>query len=146
MSPSTRREFAKLALAALPGAALLSTARRLQAADAPAKPDSKFAGVQIGLNVPYSFANPIMSGADVLKNCVQLGLSAVELRTQPVEAFLGLPMLEAGMSKADAAKQLKEWRKSVSLDRVKEFRSMFETAGVLIQIVKVDGICTMSDE
>ena len=66
---------------------------RLSAAEAPAKlpgkPDSKVAGVQLGINVPYSFANQLMSGDDILKNCVQLGLSAVELRTQPVEAFLG---------------------------------------------------------
>ena len=49
------------------------------------------AGVQLGLNVPYSFANPLMSGEDILKNCLQLGISAVELRTQPVEVFLGVP-------------------------------------------------------
>ena len=49
------------------------------------------AGVQIGINVPYSFANVRMSGDEILKNCVQLDLSAVELRTQPVEAFLGVP-------------------------------------------------------
>ena len=142
----TRREFAKLALAALPGAALLSAARRLGAEEAPGKPDSKVAGVQIGLNVPYSFASPIMSGDDILKNCVQLGLSAVELRTQPVEAFLGLPMVEAAKSRAEMAQQLREWRKTVSLDPVKDFRARYEAAGVLIEIVKVDGIFKMSDE
>ena len=146
MSSHTRREFTKLALAALPGAALLSTMSRLGAAEAPAKPDSKVAGVQIGLNVPYSFANALMSGDDILKNCVQLGLSAVELRTQPVEAFLGLPMVEAAKDRAEIAQQTREWRKTVSLDPVKEFRAKYETAGVLIQIVKVDGIFKMSDE
>jgi len=147
MMPShTRREFAKLALAALPGAALLSTTRRLSAADAPAKPNSKVAGVQLGLNVPYSFASPIMSGDDILKNCVELGLSGVELRTQPVEAFLGVPPIDPAKSKADNAQELRSWRTSVSLDRVKEFRAKYETAGVLIEIVKVDGIVGMSDE
>ena len=140
MSSQTRREFAKLALAALPGAALLSTVSRLGAADAPAKPDSKVEGVQIGLNVPYSFASPIMSGDDILKNCVQLGLSGVELRTQPVEAFLGVPELvidkKSAESREAAAKQLREWRKTVSLDRVKDFRAKYETAGVLIEIVE----------
>jgi sugar phosphate isomerase/epimerase len=146
----TRREFAKLGLAALPGAALLSGVSRLGAAegaaDAPAKPDSKVAGVQIGLNVPYSFASPIMSGDDILKNCVQLGLSGVELRTQPVEAFLGLPMVEAAKNRAEISEQLREWRKTVSLDPVKDFRAKYESAGVLIEIVKVDGIFKMSDE
>jgi sugar phosphate isomerase/epimerase len=146
MPSQTRREFAKLALAALPGAALLSTVSRLGAAEAPAKPDSKVAGVQIGLNVPYSFANALMSGDDILKNCVQLGLSGVELRTQPVEAFLGLPMVDAAKNKAEISQQTREWRKTVSLDPVKEFRAKYETAGVLIEIVKVDGIFKMSDE
>jgi sugar phosphate isomerase/epimerase len=142
MSPYTRREFAKLALAALPGAGLLSVMNRLSAAETPAtppgKPNSKVAGVQIGLNVPYSFASPRMSGDDVLKNCLQLGLSAVELRTQPVEAFLGVP--------AGTAEQLAQWRKAASMDRVKEFRNKYETAGVLIEIVKVDGLFKMTDE
>ena len=146
MSSHTRREFAKLALAALPGAALLSAVNRLGAEEAPARPDSKVAGVQIGLNVPYSFANALMSGDDILKNCVQLGLSGVELRTQPVEAFLGLPMVDAAKNRADIAQQTREWRKTVSLDGAKEFRAKYEKAGVLIEIVKVDGIFKMSDE
>src|SRR6185295_5214810 len=91
----TRREFAKLSLAALAGTGLFPALSRLSAAEPPAKlpgkPNSKVAGVQLGLNVPYSFSSPAMSGDDVLKNCLQLGLSAVELRTQPVEAFLGVP-------------------------------------------------------
>lgn len=136
MKPQTRREFTRLALAALPGAALLSAANRLDAAAA--KPNSKFNGVQIGLNVPYSFGGKTMNGDEILKNCVELGLSGVELRTQPVEAFLG-----AGDSKGD---KLRDWRKSVSMDRVKEFRRKYEDAGVLIEIVKVDGILKMSED
>ena len=118
----TRREFAKWSLAVLPGAGLLSAINRLNAADAvtPGKPNSKVNGVQIGLNVPYSFAKGDMSGDDILKNCVQLGLSAVELRTQPVEAFLGVPATTGDA--AAKAEQLAQWRKSVSMDQVKEFR------------------------
>jgi sugar phosphate isomerase/epimerase len=141
MLPSTRREFAKLSLAALAGAGLLPVLNGLSAAETPArlpgKPNSKVAGVQLGLNVPYSFSEPRMSGDDILKNCVQLGFSAVELRTQPVEAFLGVP--------AGNVEQLGQWRKSVSMDGVKEFRKKYETAGVLIEIVKVDGIFKMTD-
>ena len=149
----TRREFVNLALAALPAAGFLSAANRLRAADAAAKPNSKVAGVQIGLNVPYSFGGNSVSGDDILRNCVQLGLSGVELRTQPVEAFLGLPAelvtAKKGAAKDEAAanaEKLREWRKSVSMDRVKEFRTKYETAGVLIEIVKVDGIFKMSDD
>ena len=52
--------------------------------------------MQIGLNVPYSFGNNMMGADDVLQKCVQLGVSAVELRSQPVEGFLGVPADLAG--------------------------------------------------
>ena len=153
MSPHTRREFAKRSLAALPGAALLSALNPLRAAEIPGKPNSKFAGVQVGLNVPYSFANPSMSGDDILKHCLQLGLSGVELRTQPVESFLGVPAnlispktSDSSGTTASNAEQLSKWRKTVSMARVADFRKKFETAGVLIEIVKVDGIFKMTDE
>src|SRR3954467_1865417 len=91
MTPYTRREFAKLALAA--GAlSVLNTARAAEKPAAPGqKPNSKVNGVQIGLNVPYSFGNNAMDGDEVLAACVQLGISALELRSQPVELFLGVP-------------------------------------------------------
>jgi sugar phosphate isomerase/epimerase len=139
-SSCNRREFVKRSLAILPGMGLLSAVKSLGAAEAiapPGKPNSKFAGVQVGLNVPYSFAGGSMTGDDILKNCLQLGLSAVELRTQPVEAFLGAP-------KDNAEKRA--WRKSVSMDRAREFRKKYEAAGVLIEIVKVDGLFKMTDD
>ncbi len=152
----SRRAFAKLSLTALPAVSGLSVLNRLSAAEPPTKParkpNSKVAGVQLGLNVPYSFADPLMSGDDILKHCVQLNLSAVELRTQPVEVFLGAPAdlinpkkSEAADSAATNAEQLRQWRKAVALDRVKEFRKQYETAGVLIEIVKVDGIFKMAN-
>jgi sugar phosphate isomerase/epimerase len=140
----TRRDFTKLALSTLPGAALLSSFNA-GAADAVAKPNSKVAGVQIGLNVPYSFANAVMSADEILQHCVELGLSAVEMRTQPVEAFLGVPQLSPSKSKADNAQELVEWRKTVSLEPLKQLRTKYETAGVLMEIIKVDGIFKMSD-
>ncbi|MEO7415293.1 MAG: TIM barrel protein [Opitutaceae bacterium] len=154
----TRREFAKIALGAVPVAGLLSGFNPLQAAEAApaptAKPNSKVNGVQIGLNVPYSFGNPAMSADDVLANCLTLGVGALELRTQPVEAFLGAPVVlvrprGAVVIPADAAAEaetLQKWRLSLSMDRVREFRKKYESAGVLIEIVKVDGLLTMKGE
>src|SRR5262245_30579380 len=136
----TRREFAKRSLAVLAAAGVTPMLGRLGAAEGaakPGKPNSKYGGVQVGLNVPYSFGKPAMSGEEILKSCVQLGLSAVELRTQPVEAFLGAPTGNA---------ELPAWRKGVSMDRVKEFRKQYEEAGVLIEIVKVDGIFKMTED
>src|SRR5262245_1404332 len=123
--PCTRREFAKWSAAAIPGIGWLSALDRLSAAEPGTdKPNSKYAVVQVGLNVPYSFASGSMSGDDILKNCVQLGLSAVELRAQPVEVFLGAPpeliypkkSAEEGGAAAQA-EQLASWRKSASMDR-----------------------------
>ncbi len=150
----TRRDFTKLALAALPSAGLLAAANPLRAAaSAQGKPNSRVAGVTIGLNVPYSFSSPAMSGDEILERCLQLNLSAVELRTQPVEAFLGLPPILVA-TKRNAGKQgapvdgntqkLRNWRSSVSMDRVAEFRKKYDAAGVKIEIVKVDGIFGMT--
>src|SRR5215216_1576679 len=88
MNSYSRRDFSKLSLAALCATATGSLFSSVRGAE---KPNSKVAGVQIGLNVPYSFGNPLMSGEEILKTCVQLGVSGVELRTQPVERFLGAP-------------------------------------------------------
>jgi len=111
----TRRDLGKLALAAVPGARLLAAG----------KPDSKVAGVQIGLNVPYNFGTRMMDGDEVLRRCVLLGVSAIELRSQPVDAFAGTP---------------------ASMDKVKAFRRKYEDAGVRIEIVKFDDVSKMSDD
>lgn len=153
MSLFTRRGFGKLSLAALAGGALDSGSGWLRAADAaPVRSGAKGSGVRIGLNVPYSFSSPQMSGSEILKNCVQLGLDGVELRTQPVEIFLGAPPelifpknAAAGAAKTDPG-DLRAWRKSAPLSKVAQFRKQYEDAGILIEIVKVDGIFKMADD
>jgi sugar phosphate isomerase/epimerase len=143
----SRRDLGKLALAALPAGTLL------------AKPDSKFGGVQIGINAPYSFHNMPGSADDIIKYMTQLNLSATELRTQPVEAFLGAPVVPAPAARnkppltpeQDAARKaaledLRKWRLALSTDRMKTARKKFEDAGIKIEIVKVDGIDTMEDD
>lgn len=152
MSTITRRDLGKLALAALPAARLL------------AKTDSKFGGVQIGINAPYSFHGQYNSGDQCLDAIVKLNLSSVELRAQPIEQYMGAPPnlvaypgvrppakqgaapADAAASKKANAETLRTWRLAASLDKVKEFRKKYEDAGVKIQIVKVDAIDTFSDE
>lgn len=147
MTSYSRRDFTKLALFGLPAARLLSSVR------------PGYAAVQIGLNVPYSFGNNNMSGDDVLKNCVALGITALELRSQPVEAFLGAPAPASGggrggdsTARAAAAalarsyaERLREWRITASPDGAKAFRKKYEDAGVQIGIVKFDNIYAMAD-
>src|SRR6202165_2972752 len=100
MSPYTRREWGKLALVGLPGsAALLNPVF----AGPSAKPSSTWAGVHVGMNVPYNFGTrTTMSAEDVLEKCIQLGVGTVELRAQPIEKSLGLPAnLVLGPAPAD---------------------------------------------
>ncbi len=149
----SRREFSKISLFAAAGAVGLTSLERLRAAEDGAKPDSKFAGVQVGMNVPYSFGQPEMSGEEILKKCVGLGLSAVELRAQSVEIFMGAPadwiFPPKNTPKPEAAERtekLRQWRAGADMERAKAYRQMWEDAGVRIEIVKVDGIFKMADE
>src|SRR5262245_32965730 len=84
----TRRDFGKLALTALPAANLLAAPQ--------AKPNSKFAGVQIGVIAPYSFRGLPSSADDLLKYIIQLGINSVELQSEPVEAYAGAPATGRG--------------------------------------------------
>jgi sugar phosphate isomerase/epimerase len=136
----TRRDLGKLAMAAIPGAGLLAPPRAW--AQRAAKPDSKVGGVQIGLNVPYNFGGRDMDADELLDRILKLNVNAVEMRSQPVERFLGSPAANGQKVEAEA---MRTWRASVSMDRVAAFRKKYEDAGVLIEIVKYDGIYNMSD-
>jgi sugar phosphate isomerase/epimerase len=154
----TRRELGKRALAVLPAGTLSPELASLIAAQR--KPNSKVSGVQIGLNVPYSFGGTTMPGDEVLEKCIQLGISGVELRSQPVELFAGVaanllgggggrratmtPEQEAAQK--TRVEELTKWRVSAPMGKVKEFRKKYEDAGVLIEIVKFDGIYAFTDD
>ena len=149
----TRRDLGRLALAALPAAALA------------AKPSSKWGGVQIGINAPYSYGNSNMGAQDTLDRTLQLGLSALELRTQPIEQFLGSPAFapdaqgaaaggrgrgqltpEQQAARDAAAQALHKWRLSRTTAEFKAARRKFNDAGVAIEIVKVDWIQNATDD
>src|SRR5712692_3576293 len=76
--PFTRRDFGKLAVAALPAASLL------------AKPNSNFKGVQIGA-ITYSFRQLPSTADDILKYCVELGINSIELLGDVAESYAGAP-------------------------------------------------------
>ena len=125
----TRRDFGKVVLAGVPALGWTQS-----------KPNSKWAGVQVGMNVPYNFGTGNFTpGDEILQKCVALGISAVELRAQPVELYLGAP-------RELTAEARRKWRLGASLEKVREFRRGFQDAGVLIEIVKWDGIFAMSDD
>src|SRR6266568_7418780 len=114
----SRRDLGKLALAAIPAAKLL------------AKANSKWGGVQIGINAPYSFHNMPPGADDILKYLDQLGLNAVELRSQPVEGWLKAPVVPAAPGRGKppstpeetaarkaAMEALNKWRLGVSAEQ-----------------------------
>ena len=132
----TRRDFGKLVLASLPAAAL-------------AKPDSRFGGVQVGINAPYSFRGMPSGANDVLQYLTTLGLSAVELRSQVVEAFFGAPVstnLFASPIAALHPEPLEQWRLSAPMETLHSFRKKYQDAGIVIEIVKFDRVHLMKDE
>lgn len=88
----TRRDFGKIALAAVPAASLLA-----------AKPDSKWGGVQVGINAPYSFTRMSGTADKIIEYMTQLNLSACELRLQPVEAYFNAPGVYASANDAPGA-------------------------------------------
>ena len=94
------------------------------------KPNSKFGGVQIGA-ITYSYRSmPDQSLSAILDYAVQSGISSIELMGGPVEEYLGIPNTKD-------ADELKKWRLSVSMDKVKEIRKMFNDRGVNIHILKL---------
>jgi sugar phosphate isomerase/epimerase len=99
----TRREFSKLALAALPVAAVASS-------------DSKIHGVQIGVQ-SYSFRDRSLD--DAIMGMVKVGLGECELYEGHVEPKL---------SRDD----LRQWRTTVSMDHFRGVRKKFDDAGILL--------------
>ena len=108
----TRRDFGKLALAAGAASPLLA-----------AKPNSNFGGVQIGA-ITYSFRALPSSAEEVLKYCLDCGISAIELMSNVAESYAGSPQQggrgpgrgqmspEQQAAMQEAAKKLKDWRLS----------------------------------
>ncbi len=148
----TRRDAIKAAAGALAASG----------ATAQVKPNSKFAGVQVGLNVPYSFHNMQESGDEILNQMLTLGINAAELRSQPVESFVGIPpeavvpplpgrgkpplTPEQERARTAAIDALRQWRLTIPASKIREFRRKYEERGVLIQIVKFDGIDKYTDD
>ena len=73
---------------------------------------------------------PDQSLASVLNYVAQSGVKSVELMGDVVERFAGIPQ-----SKDPAT--IKQWRTSVSMDKFREVRKMFNSQGIKINILKL---------
>jgi len=146
----TRRDFGKLALTAFPAASQVANPFDVFAQGH--KPNSLINGVQLG-TITYSYRSmPDQSAEATLRYIVDSGISAIELMNGPAESFAGAPSSgrrgggggrgqtltpELQAAQRAAADQLKQWRTSVSMDRFKALRRMYNDAGVSIYAWKV---------
>ena len=114
------------------------------------KPNSNFNGVQIGA-ITYSYRSMPSTAEDILKYAVRCGLSSIELMGDAAENFAGMPRgagrgRRRGMTDEQRQAQRKaqedqlKWRLSVSMNKYKALRKMYNDAGVNIHIVKFGSI------
>ena len=110
----TRRDLGKIALAAL------------SSGKTSAKPNSKFAGVEIGIIISPTNFRDIPLGADqILNNLVQLGISGIEMQDVRVESYAGAPA-------AARQAEIKQWRIAASMDKYRALHKLYRDAGVNI--------------
>jgi len=144
----SRRNFLGTAVLATAGMAF---APRSFASLKDAKPNSKFGGVQIGA-ITYSWRSMPGKAEDILRYCVEAGISSIELMGNVVEEYAGIPegatlpprgaqlTVEQSRSYIQSSEKAKtaqrDWRLSLSMDKYKALRKMFNDAGVNIHIVK----------
>lgn len=141
-----------MALSALPAATLIDDPAEWLAQSR--KPNSVIQGVRLG-TITYSYRSmPDQSAEATLRYIVDSGISAIELMNGPAESFAGAPPSGRGggggggrgrgqatpeqqAAQREAAERLKKWRTSVSMDRFKALRKMYNDAGVTIYAWKV---------
>jgi sugar phosphate isomerase/epimerase len=110
----TRRDLGKFALAMLSSAKIW------------AKPNSTFAGVEIGIIIsPTNFRDIPLRADQVLNNLVQLGIGGIEMQDIRVESYAGAPA-------AARQEELKQWRLSASMDKYQALHKLYRDAGVNI--------------
>jgi sugar phosphate isomerase/epimerase len=99
---------------------------------------SKIGGVQVG-TITYSFRSmPDQTITGVLNDATNAGLSSIELMGGAVEQYAGIPQ-------SNDAQTIRQWRATVSMDKFKEIRKMFNKNGIKINILKL-GDSKWSDE
>ena len=172
----TRRDWGKLAVAAVPLARAL------------AAPDSRFGGVQIGV-ISYSYRDLHLDLDATIKATADLGISEIELMSETVESFAGAPAVQrfggrrgpgaapggapqaaggqaAGQGQgrgpggggrrqmtpeqqaAMRARQeeLRKWRLSTSADTFKPVRKKFDDAGIDLHLLCFNMQDSMTDD
>ena len=120
------------------------------------KPNSKFAGVQMGV-ITYSFRSMPGNIDQLIEYCTTLGINAIELMGEPAEAYAGSPVPFGGgpgrgdnntpkLSMQERNKLAKEWRESVSMDKFVELRKKLSKAGISVYAYKPNALNETSSD
>jgi sugar phosphate isomerase/epimerase len=138
MNP-TRRDFGKLAMAALPASIVLLPGR------VDATPNSKFNGVQIG-TITYSFKTDVKKPDEIIPDIVKIGISSVELMSDDGERMAGaapIPNFGFGVKLTpeqqaavdEGRRKRKEWRATTNPATFEKVKAMFDDAGIHLDIL-----------
>jgi sugar phosphate isomerase/epimerase len=160
LSTLTRRDFGKLALAAVPASML---ARRVSLA-ARMRIDSRIKGVQIGA-ITYSFNRLGGTADDIIKAYVTLGLGEMELMSNHAEALAGAPTPARGggagrrgapltpeeqaaqtAARNAAAKTLADWRAAATEATFQPAKKKIQDAGIDLRLLCYNINSTATDE
>ncbi len=125
-----------------------------------AKPNSKFGGVQIGA-ITYSWRSMPGTPNNVIKYCLQAGISSIELMGNVVEEYAGIPKSPARPPRdvpqtdeqkeafkkaaAEATEAQRKWRLALPMKTYEDLRKSFNGAGINIHIAKFSP-ATWTDE
>lgn len=117
------------------------------------KPNSKFAGVQVG-TITYSFRSMPHNVDQLIQFLLEANVSAIELMGDPAETYAGKPVApartgpppapgqrpqmtdEQRAQMAEYNKKVAEWRATVTMDKFVEIRKKFKKAGISIYAFK----------
>ena len=132
----SRRQFIGAGVLAAAGIALTSKSALAGSIIAPAKPNSKINGVQIGV-ITYSYRSMPGSAEDLLKYVLDCNINTIELMGDAAEAYAGAPRRDGG---TDFAERMADWRSTVAMDKFIELRKMYNDAGVTIYAWKPNAL------
>ena len=135
----TRRDFAKVALAALPASVVLHP-KRLAAAFS-----SKIDGVQIGA-ITYSFKQDVKKPDEIIPDLVKIGLNSVELMSDDGERMAGAPPIpnfgfgvkltpEQQAAVDEGRRRRTEWRRGTTPATFEKVRKMFGDAAIHLDLL-----------
>lgn len=114
-------------------------------------PNSKFGGVQVGA-ITFSYRDVRGGIEEILKACVESGVSSVELMSRGIEEWCGAPSVvrapgqqqtytdeeydDLKRQEAESQEALRKWRLSPPLIKFEQLAQKFRDAGVNIHFVK----------